>query len=209
MADNLGRVGLNLPTQLENLELLKEYALEYNCLDQPYKFKSELAKFRYFNVEPNIHYDPYDDRKFIVHMIVGLPGSGKDFFIKKELSHLPEVSLDKIREELKIKPTENQGRVIQAAKEKAKEYMRTESDFVYNATNITRLIREPLIDLFYSYGGYITIWHVATPIKTILQQNKQRDAVVPENVINKLRMKYDIPTLTEAHSVFRVSGFKS
>ena len=209
MADNLGRVGLNLPTQLENLELLAEYANEYNCFDNPYKFKSELAKFRYFNIEPNIHYDPYNDRKFNVHLMVGLPGAGKDTIVENELSDLPVVSLDDIRQEMKISATDNQGRVIQAAKEKAKEYMRAGQDFVYNATNITRLIREPLIDLFYSYGGYITIWHVATPIKEIIKQNRQRDAVVPDDVILKLRNKYEIPAVTECHSLFRVNGLKS
>jgi len=142
---------------------------------------------------------PYNDTKSKVYMICGLPGSGKDTYIKNHLNWLPVISLDEIRKELNIKPTDNQGLVIQTAKEKAREYMRNGEDFIWNATNITRKMRLSLISLFNDYNSYITIKFIYKPLNVILEQNKNREHMVPEKVIYKLYNKMEIPTQNESH----------
>ena len=64
----------------------------------------------------------------------GMPGVGKDHWIREHLPGWPMISLDKLREEMNIAPIDEQGAVLQAAKTRAKEYLRTGQDFVWNAT---------------------------------------------------------------------------
>lgn len=129
-----------------------------------------------------------------------LPGSGKDTYITKNLSTYPVISLDNIRKELGVKPTDKSGngRVIQLAKERAKEYMRKHQSFVWNGTNITAQLRGQLIDLFTSYGGKVKIIYIEVPYKKLLQQNNNREASVPEPAIQKMINKLEIPQVDEA-----------
>jgi len=85
-----------------------------------------------------------------------LPGSGKDTYINAQMSGLPVVSIDDIRRKNKVKrgDSKGEGRAIQEAKELAKEYMRKEQSFIWNATNITRDMRSKLIGEFEEYGEW-------------------------------------------------------
>lgn len=65
------------------------------------------------------------------------------------------VSLDVIRKELKVKPTDNQGIVIQTAQEQAKKFLRARKEFAWNATNLTKDIRQRQISLFEGYGAKV------------------------------------------------------
>ena len=71
-------------------------------------------------------------------------------------SILPSVSLDNIRDELKIKYNDDQGKVSQIAKEKIKEYLRTKTNFVFNATNLRAHLRIKYLNLFkdYNFRGF-------------------------------------------------------
>ena len=88
-------------------------------------------------------------------------------------------------------------------KERCKEYLRKGTDFVFNATNISRTLREPWISLFTEYNAYITIIFIYRPISVILQQNKQRSEKqhVPEDVIISKSKRLDIPISNEAQEV--------
>ena len=101
-ADVLGRICDDKEELLYKLELFEEFCREQNCWGNPRQFSSDLAMFNYFskdNVSPD--YEPFDNLKSEVIMLSGLPGSGKDFFIKKNYSDLPVVSLDNLRRKLK------------------------------------------------------------------------------------------------------------
>jgi len=132
-----------------------------------------------------------------------LPGSGKDTYINDNLKDYGVVSLDDIRIELGIKPTNKKGngKVIQLAKERAKEFMRKKQDFVWNATNITAQLRTQLIDLFMSYGGKVTIVYVEVPYKTLIKHNNEREAALPQAVIEKMIGKLEPPVREEAHRI--------
>jgi len=198
--DVLGRIAKDDNDFLENLEYFKELAIELDCFNKPYQFSSNIAKYNYL-VKGTHHYsdNPFNDTKSKVYMVCGLPGVGKDTYIK-DMS-FSVISLDNIRKELGIKPTEEQGLVIQTAKERAREFMRKGEDFAWNATNITKQLRSGLISLFTEYNSYITIIFLYKPLNVIFKQNKNRNDVVPEKVIKKLFDKMEIPSSLESHEV--------
>ncbi len=199
--DFLGRIADDIPESLYKIDFLKLYAIDLDCFDKPYNFSNKITKFNYL-VKRTHHFSDvaFDDTKSHIHIMCGLPGAGKDYYINKNFD-IPVISLDKIRDELGIKPTEKQGKVIQHAKELAKTYMRKSQSFVWNATNITKKMRNELISFFLIYNSYITIHYVYKPIDIILQQNLQREDCVPNDVVLRLYRKMEIPTLDEAHEV--------
>ena len=202
-ADVLGRIADDNDEQLEKIEYFIEYCKQNECYDNPKIFESDLGRYQYLAKITNYpKMNPYDDTKFQVIMMSGIPGAGKDTFIKKTFNW-PVVSLDDIRREHGISPTDKSGNgtVIQMAKEKAREYMRKHENFIWNATNITKQMRQQLIDLFMSYGGLVHIYYIETPYFELLKQNKNREHVVPEAVIEKMINKLEPPTFDEAHDV--------
>ncbi|MBD1813744.1 ATP-binding protein, partial [Microcoleus sp. FACHB-DQ6] len=86
-------------------------------------------------------------------------------------------------------------------KQRAKEYLRSGTSFVWNATNTTKQMRQQLIDLFAAYKARIRIVYIEVPIAEIQERNRSRTAPVPEAVIQKLADRLDIPDRTEAHQV--------
>lgn len=203
-SDSMGRQCSDKAELLFKIGMFEGICKENDCFDKPFVFKSELAKFRYFNGHSTWpQHEPFDDTKFEVMMMSGLPGAGKSHYIKKNLSNLPVVSLDEIRKELKIKPDDKKGNgtVVQLAKERAKEFMRKKNSFVWDATNITRQMRTQLIDLFVTYGGNVRIVYVEVPYQILLKQNLERDKAVPERVLERFADKLEVPDVTEAHSV--------
>ena len=107
---------------------------------------------------------PHEDYRCTVTVMSGLPGSGKDTWLAKNTLNLPVVALDDIREELEVEATEDQGTVVQAAKERCRELMRAEKSFAFSATNLLRQTRKRWIDLFADYGARIEIVYVEPPL---------------------------------------------
>lgn len=205
-SDILGRICEDAEQQIEKTVFFNMMAEELGCLKGPRKFTNDLAEYTYLSEGGYLEYVPFDETKFEVVMMSALPGSGKDTYIAKNFTGWGVVSLDDIRVELKVKPTDKSGngRVVQLAKERAKEYMRKHQNFVWNATNITAQMRSQLIDLFTSYGAKVTIVYIEVPYKTLLNQNGNRDAVVPTNVIDKMIGKLEPPVREEAHKIVTV-----
>jgi predicted kinase len=182
-------------------------AEENGCFDKPYSFVNDHARFLFYREAlSNLHYRPHEEYRCIVTLMSGVPGSGKDTWLQHHRSKLPVVSLDDLRADLDVDATENQGEVIQAAREKCREYLRAGQDFAFNGTNIIRQTRKRWIDLFADYGARVEVVYVEPPLPTIFQQNERRSKPVPRRVIQHLLEKLEPPTWTEAHSVTLV-GF--
>ncbi|GGD83184.1 hypothetical protein GCM10011514_54030 [Emticicia aquatilis] len=206
-ADVLGRICEDQSELLYRIELFKELCIENDCWGKPKAFYSNLAKFEYFMKEdkqPN--YQPFDDYKSEVILLSGLPGVGKDTYIRKYLKDYKIVSLDDIRRELKISPTDSKGngKVVQLAKEQAKKYLRNETPFVWNATNITRQMREQLIDMFTTYKARTTLIYLEVPFTVQNRQNQSRESIVPPMAVRKMISKLEIPQIWEANEVIYV-----
>lgn len=106
-----------------------------------------------------------------------------------------------MRVELDVEATENQGEVIQAARESCREFLRVGHDFAFNATNTMRQTRKRWIDLFADYNARVEIVYVEPPLPVIYQQNSRRPKPVPKQAIQRLLEKLEPPTWAEAHGV--------
>lgn len=203
-ADVLGRYCSDQKEMLYRIELFKELCVEQNCWGQPRLFPSDLSKFQYFRKEEQSpDYLPFDTTQSDAIVLAGLPGSGKDYFIRKHLPNHLVISLDDMRRKLKInyRDTKGNGRVIQEAKEMAKSCLRNKQAFVWNATNITLQMREQLVDLFAVYNPSIQIIYLEVPYKKLLAQNRNREFPIPETAIEKMIGKLEVPKAWEAHKV--------
>jgi predicted kinase len=201
-ADARGRICRDQQRILDNIALFREYCREEGCLSSPRAFASDHARFLYFQ-KPGRHPDvkPHEDFKARVVMMSGLPGSGKDHWVRSHLPDSPVISLDALRSELDIDPTDEQGPVLEAARARARELLRQGRDFVWNATNLSRQFRSSLIELFAGYGAHVRIVYLEVPEQTLLAQNRRREAVVPQRAIDRMIDRWEVPTRTEAHEV--------
>ena len=131
----------------------------------------------------------------------GLPGTGKDEWIKNYLQGLPVVSPDAIRKELGVKPTDPQGRVFSAAFARAKEHLRNKTEFVWNATDLTENTRAKIVDLIERYGARARIVYLETGRDERIKRNAKRAGAVPEKAVDKMTEKTVPPLPFEAQTV--------
>ena len=203
-ADAKGRICQNPESLLDSLELFEIFCKEQDCWGKAKTFSTPNACFRYFNTRDSyVDYVPFDDFKCRVTLLSGLPGMGKDHYIKSSGIDVPVISLDAIRRKYRISPTDksSNGRVVQEAKEEARSYLRKGQDFIWNATNITSQMRSQLVDLFVSYGAKVKIVYIEKPYDIWRNQNRNREFPLPEIILDKLLLKLEIPQLTEAHEI--------
>lgn len=201
-ADISGRIACDRQEQLDQVALSRLMAEEAGCLNGPGKFTDRHVRRAYFAGRKVLPDQPlYDDTWGEVTMLSGLPGTGKDTWIARNLPGLPMVSLDRLREELNIRPTENQSPVAAAAQDRARALLRQHQPFVWNAANLSRERREGLIALFERCGARVRIVYLETDLPTLLARNINRAAAVPERVLLDLLQKTEPPQPYEAHTV--------
>lgn len=123
--------------------------------------------------------------------------------LKRPVLALPVISLDDIRRKNKLSPTDKSanGWVVQEAKKIARAYLRKGQDFIWNATNITTLMRFQLINLFAGYGARVKVVYVEKDYSVWRRQNREREYPLPESVLDGMLGKLEVPQLTEAHEV--------
>ncbi|WP_340609567.1 AAA family ATPase [Xenorhabdus bharatensis] len=203
-ADVLGRECHDAQELLERIELFELYCREQNCWRNARQFPSSEARFHYFSTESEQpDYQPYDNYGSQVILLCGLPGMGKDHFIRQYYPDSAVISLDAIRRQHQISPEDKNatGWVVQQAKKQAREKLRDQQSFIWNATNLTAQIRQQLIKLFVSYNARVKIVYIEQGHKQWRQQNNHRQYVVPDKVMDRMLSKLEVPTPEEAHEV--------
>ena len=201
-ADIKGRISNDIDRRLEHLWFFKEAAKESNCLTHPITFPSPYSRYAYLtgrNISPG--QELYNDTWGTVILLAGLPGTGKDTYIKNVYPELPIVSLDALRQKMKIPATGAQNKIVIAAREQAKVYLRKKQPFVWNATNITPMIREKQIRIFMDYKAAVKVVFLETPWDEMLRRNQCKKEAVPESAIENMLEKLIPPNLSEAHEV--------
>jgi predicted kinase len=202
LADTRGRRTREMSRPEENIHLWKMAAEENLCFDKPYAFANDHARFLFYrDALSSLHYTPREEYRCTVTLMSGLPGSGKDTWLSRHRPKLPVVSLDDLRADLDVKATENQGEVIQAARERCREHLRAGRDFAFNGTNTVRQTRKRWIDLFADYGARIEVVYIEPPLVLIFERNERRAQPVPRQVIQHLVEKLEPPTWAEAHTL--------
>ena len=205
-ADNAGRICANPQQGSDNLDLLAMLMDDPTWLPGGRRlndgqfFQTDHDRIFYFEKENRAPWyraqEPVGSR---VIVLSGLPGVGKD--THAQTTGLPMISLDAIREQLRIAPTDNQGQVIQAAFEQARVYLRDKKPFVWNAQCVTQMARDKIIRLCRNYDAHVSIHAFDRSLATIQQQMRQRERQVPLAVIMAAARRWEPPSLLEAHVV--------
>jgi predicted kinase len=201
-ADNRGRICAEPRIAEDEMELIRLAAAECECLDRAWPFASSHARLRFARgVADSLFFEPQPPKGSCVIVLSGLPGSGKDTYVRTILRDYGHVSLDVTREAMNVGPTDNQGRVAQATVEACRVHLRAKAPFVFNATNLTRLQRAKIITLAIAYDAHVTVHAFDVSEASIRKQNREREASVPETVLDSMIEKWEPPTLLEAHDV--------
>ncbi len=201
-ADVLGRICSSKEEQLDHISMFIQIAKELDCFTKPFKFCNSYTKQQYFEKENINHYQVlYDPTWNDVILLCGLPGTGKDTYICEHYENYHVISLDDIRKELGVKPIDDQGKVVSLAINRAKEFLRTKTPFIWNATNLTKMVRSKLLRLFNDYQAKAKIIFLETSYENNLIRNKNRIKAVDEKVINQLLSKINMPESYEAQEV--------
>lgn len=201
-ADALGRCCADRSRMLEQIALCGELAKENGCYDRPFPFPTAHTQYAYLSgkeLAPDVAL--YDDTWGEVILVSGLPGTGKDTWIRETYPHLPMISLDDIRKELKIGPTDDQGKVADVARERAKALLRKKQSFVWNATNLSPMVRGKEIRLFTQYHAATRVVYLETDWNEQLRRNSARVDEVPEQAICHMMENLVLPEAKEAHTV--------
>lgn len=201
-ADVTGRIASDQALSLERIEFFRDIATEAGCLHGALPFPTAYSRYAYLAgraIQPG--QELYDDTWGPVIMLSGLPGTGKDTYCALQHNGLPVVSLDAFRKSLHIKPTDEQGSVVQAAKNQAMEYLRKRQPFVWNATDLTLRMRAKQLELFGRYGASTHLVYLETGWEELLRRNENRAEKVPEAVLERLLEGLEPPTLREARTV--------
>lgn len=201
-ADAQGRRCQDQDGLLTKVELFEELCREQGCFDRPWPFPSALSRFEYFRREGrDPYYHAHDESRCEAILMSGLPGSGKDSWIRAHAADWNVISLDDIREEADAEPAGNQGAVIQAAKERARVFLRQGMGFVWNATNLNRELRSQLVDFFAAYRARVRIVYVEAPHDEQFGRNQNRTRAVPHRAIERMMGRWEVPDVSEAPAV--------
>ena len=212
-ADMAGRVCQDQEDALAAVECFCDMAEEEHILNNAPDFanyddnqKYNLHKFLNFKTGNCKNANLFNDTQNTVQMVCGLPGTGKDTYIHQRLQspyieQKPVISLDDIRKKLRLQPGDTNGIVIQTAKEQAKEYLRKQEHFVWNATNLTYLQRKQIIDLCETYHTRVQIHYLETTADEQIKRNHKRSNVVPQSTIDEMIGKLQLPEYFEAYYV--------
>jgi putative nucleotidyltransferase with HDIG domain len=205
-ADLLGRITSkeNIEESLMSINYYMEKAIEKDCFGKKKKFNSELEKFSF--LESGYLYNQYSKNVSTIYLMVGIPGSGKDFYIRENLKDMNIISLDNFRKELSTRRghKKDEGLLSQKSKEIAKKYLREGTDFVWNATNTNKDLRSGLITLFRKYKAIVKIIYIERDLEEIFKDNKNRENSVPKEYILKKFKFIDIPNESECHFLEKI-----
>ncbi len=205
-ADLLGRKCSHTEESRNALDLFSEIAKELGCWEGPRDFPSDHTRVLFFDEGRPAGFEAYDDTRFTVTLLSGLPGAGKTTWRRQHLANLPVVCLDEIRSEWGVSPAGDQGRVRQEAVARAKAYLRNRRDFVWDATNLSALRRRKIVKLCRGYRARVNIVAVELESGTLRERNRARAAAVPEGIIRSMLRQWEMPDLTEAHRVAMVEN---
>jgi predicted kinase len=201
-ADIRGRICADATPILDNIELFRELAREENCFGRPRDFvdaHTAVSYFRGASVHPD--YPLFQEPGSQVIVMSGPPASGKNTWVDANYPGLPVISFDDAREELGLRHGKNEGRVSHLAIDKAKDLLRAQAPFIWNATHLSDQTREKTMGLLYAYNAHVEVVYLERPRKELLARNSRRDTSLNNKTLQAMLSKWEPPLPTEAHAV--------
>lgn len=190
---------------------IERICIEKDIFDKPYKFINEQHRVIFYSThdietrKQQLGITENCKHPFTVFVMIGLPGSGKDTYIKNHLSHLPTVCRDDIRIEMGMqgeKPTgtkSEEDKVTQIFNKKMLELCEQNKSFVVNNTNLKKQYRDEYKKLIMKYNPYIVYVYVEAP--TINDNKERRNGQMPLSVIDRMIDNFEYPLPTEYHQM--------
>lgn len=201
-ADSRGRICADLPGQLEAIDLFRMLAEDEGCFRRPFPYMDPCTRYADLSGKSYLPDQPvYDGTWGTVIMMSGLPGTGKDTYAAQHFAGLPMLSLDDLRREMDVSPGEDEGAVAQKGRERARSFLRKMQPFVFNATNLSGMIRSKWISLFHQYGAAVKIIYLETGRTERERRNLSRRDCVPEAAVGRMLRNLTPPALTEAEEI--------
>ncbi len=152
---------------------------------------------------------PARPSKGTVVLAIGLPGSGKSSWFKR--NKITPLSSDLLRALLFDDPTEQrfQDLIFSNLRSmlKARLIARRPLNYV-DATNLTPQERQGWIKLAKDYGYEVQAVLFDVPLETCLERNRRRDRVVPEEAMRRMAGKLKPPSFEEGFSKITVVRVK-
>lgn len=136
------------------------------------------------------------------YMMVGLPGSGKSYYCNQLGCEV--VSSDAIREELfgDVNDQEHNNEVFNEVHNRIHNFLKSEIDCCYDATNLSRKRRRAFLNTL-PKNVHKTAIMIIRSFDECVENNNNRDRVVPIEVIERMFKHLTLPTLEEGFDEIR------
>lgn len=140
-----------------------------------------------------------EEQQFL--MMVGIAGSGKSTLAHEMMEGREDIvylSSDELRAELLGNvndQTKNSDVFVEMAK-RAKEALKDGKHVIYDATNVSRKKRQGLLQQL-PKNIRKSVVYMAVPFKTIVEQNNNRERVVPQEALDRMYKTMQIPIYSE------------
>ena len=150
--------------------------------------------------------------KFVVYLMIGIPGSGKSTWAKSTFPKLPIISRDIIRAKLGFTRDSDEKAVLSAVQEKQvteeehfliNKYAKKNQSFIIDDTNTGRF-RKGLIQTLKDLGATVVGINIDTPLEICINR---RAGQIPEYVMRRLYEQQIPITRDEVDDLFVVKGY--
>ena len=139
--------------------------------------------------------------KPMLFVMVGVPGSGKSTAAKKIAEKYDAIvhSSDDLRAELlgDINNQKSNSFVFNTLFSRVEHDLKEGKNAIIDSTNVERFRRENILNLFPASLCTRVAVFVATPLKKCIENNERRDRHVPEEVIKRMDMMLEEPSIEE------------
>lgn len=201
-ADMQGRDYVGKAGCLQDIELFELAAQEDGCWEGPKAAADAHTRLMYAR-GTELHLDApfFQPEGSQVTLMCGLPASGKDTWVAKHRAGLPVVSFDNAKAELGLKHGENDGLAAHHAIDQAKELLRAQAPFVWNATHLSQQMRDKSLDLLFAYNAQVDIVYLEAAPALLFSRNSKRDTTLRNADIVRMLHRWETPLPAEAHEV--------
>ncbi|MCW7539958.1 AAA family ATPase [Aquabacterium sp. A7-Y] len=187
---------------LQDIALFEELAREEGCWDGPRAYVDAHTRLAYCRAaQGHPDHARFQLPGSAVTVMCGLPASGKDSWVRVHRPGLPVVSFDDAKAELGLKHGENDGKAAHHAVDKARALLRQGAPFVWNATHLSRQMRDKTLDLLWAYHAEIELVYLEQAREVVMARNAQRDTSLSNAALERMLHRWELPLPTEAHRV--------
>lgn len=141
-------------------------------------------------------------------MLVGLPGSGKSTWAKQRSNqlHYEIFSSDAVRKELYGNESDQRDpqKVFQILHKRIRDALLEGTDCIYDATNLSSKTRRNFLQYISDVECFKMAYVIWSDFNMCLVRNKKRERKVPEDVIKRMLMRFEMPAKWEGFDVIHV-----